>query len=218
MRGNAGTRTKKAFGFEPTKEWMEEAMKAFGWVASDAAAHYGVKYATWVDALKRFGITRSRPGEVLKGRPSHRRHEIPIEEAVQLSNAGKTYQEIADKYGVSYGVICRRMKDVGHEAPWRRSKDPRFSTHSTKKRKVLQELGLTACQICGERRALDFAHIKPASEGGPTTKENCLVLCPTHHRVYDSGQMTEEEFSQVLPKVRAAEALYGWTNGFYGGW
>lgn len=214
MRNTAGLRTKKVAGFVPTHDWMLEVMPHFD-SATAAAKHYEVPYATWIDWMKKFNIERERPGSFM---PSKRRQEIPIEEAVQLSNEGKTYQELAERYGVSYGVIVRRMKDVGHKAPWRRTKDPRFTTHSTKKRKVLQELNITACEICGEDRALDFAHIKPAANGGPVEKENCLVLCSTHHRVYDSGQMTEEEFSHVLPKVRAAEALYSWTNDFYGGW
>jgi len=214
-RGSGGVRTKKVAGFMPTREWMLEALPAFDSAAS-AARHYKVPYATWIDWMERFSIPRDR---WTNGPRNHgRRQEIPIEEAVQLSNAGKTYEELSRLYDVSYGVICRRMKDVGHEAPWRRTKDLRFSTHSTKKRKVFQELNIDGCEICGEDRTLDFAHIKSVKEGGSIEKENCLVLCPTHHRVYDSGQMTEEEFSHVLPKVRAAEALYGWTNGFYGGW
>ena len=206
---------KDRIGFVPTKEWMLEVMPHFD-SASAAARHYKIPYSSFIDYLEKFNIPRER----WKGGPRvhGRRQEIPIEEAVKLSNDGVTYEELSRLYCVSYGVICRRMKDVGHEAPWRRTKDLRFSTHSTKKRKVFQELNIDGCEVCGEDRTLDFAHIKPAKEGGPIEKENCLVLCPTHHRVYDSGQMTEEEFSHVLPKVRTAEALYGWTNGFYGGW
>lgn len=215
MRSNAGLRTKKVAGFEPTRDWMLEVLHAFD-SAATAARHYEVPYATWIDWMQKFSI----PRENWKHGPRNHgaRQEIPTEEAVKLSNEGKTYQELAERYGVSYGVIVRRMKDVGHKAPWRRTKDPRFTTHSTKKRKVLQELNITACEICGEDRALDFAHIKPAADGGTVAKENCLVLCPTHHRLYDGGSLFPIEFQAVLPKVRAAEALYGWTNGFYGGW
>lgn len=215
MRGSGGLRTRKVAGFTPTRAWMLEALPAFD-SASAAAHHYGVPYPTWIDWMIKFDIPRNR----WLGGPRNQgaRQEIPIEEAVRLSNEGTTYQELADRYDVSYGVIFRRMKEVGHSPPWRRAKDPRFKTHSTKKRKVLQEIGIESCEICGEDRTLDFAHIKPAADGGPIEKENCLVLCPTHHRLYDGGLLSRDEFQAVLPKVRAAEALYLWTNGFYGGW
>jgi hypothetical protein len=177
-----------------------------------------VKYATWVDWLKRLDIPRARPGKVLIGRPSHRRQDLPVEDAIKMSESGSTYEEIAQKYGVSYGVVMRRMKESGHSAPWRRAQDDRFRTVQWHKRKVLQALNITACEICGETRALDFCHIKPSSKGGLVAEENCLILCQTHHHCYDNGLLSQTEFLLVRDKVRQAEKNYMWTNGFYGGW
>jgi transposase len=218
LRGFGGRRTEKAIGFIPTKEFMISAMSYFNSVASDAAKHYNVKYATWIDWLERFDIPRQKPGKVLIGRPSHRRQDIPIEEAIKLSEAGSTYEEIAQKFNVSYGVVMRRMKEANHKAPWRRAKDHRFKTSQWHKRKVLQDLNITACEICSEIRALDFSHIKPSALGGPTEESNTLVLCQTHHHCYDNGTLTKDEFSRIAVKVRTAESIYVWTNGFYGGW
>lgn len=209
MRGHAGRRTEKALGFIPTKEFMTAAMTYFHNVASDAARHYGVKYATWIDWLIKFDIPRQRPGSVLKGRPSHRRHELPINEAVEMSNSGATYEDISKKYDVSYGVVARRMKEIGYQAPSRRIKNSKFSTVSWTKRRVLQQLNITACEICGESRALDFAHIKPDSKGGPVEPHNCLVLCPTHHRLYDSDSLMNNELAVVRPKIDFAKQIYG---------
>jgi len=209
MRGFDGNRTIKAVGFTPTKDFMISAMAYFNNIASDAAKHYEVKYATWIDWLIKFDIPRQRPGSVLKGRPSHKRHDIPVSEAIIMSSGGVSYEEIATKYNVSYGVVARRMKEVGHKAPWRRVKDPRFSTHATNKRKVLQQLSIDACEICGESRTLDFAHIKPDAKGGPIEPGNCLVLCPTHHRLYDSSSLTPDELAKIQPKVDLARQSYG---------
>lgn len=218
MRGCGGRRTEKTLGFVPTKDFMVAAMKHFNNVASDAAKHYGINYSSWIDWLERFEIPRASPGTVLRGRPSHKRHEIDVQDAVAMSDSGATYQEIADKYKVSYGVVVRRMREIGHSAPWRRTKDDRFRTHSWHKRQVLKQLGITSCEICGETRALDFCHIKPDAEDGAVAKENALVLCKTHHDCYDKGLLTREEFIRVRDKIRSAEALYLWANPFYGGW
>lgn len=209
LRSNAGNRTQKVAGFIPTKEFMIEAASYFNNIASDAAKHYGVKYATWIDWLKKFNIPRSKPGIVLKGRPSHRRHDLPIQEAIELSNSGTTYEELSQKYGVSYGVVVRRMQEAGYKAPWRRAKDPRFNNVQSNKKKILRQLNITACEICAEVRALDFCHIKPAAGGGPIEATNCLVLCPNHHRLYDSDSLTTEEFAKIQPKVDLAKQIYG---------
>jgi hypothetical protein len=215
LRGHGGRRTEKAIGFVPTKEWLVQAIQHFD-SAKAAAKHYGIEYSTLIDHLKKHGIDRRR---WIKGPRVHgARQDIPIKEAIELSNSGATYQQIASRYGVSYGVINRRMREAKHKAPWRRTKDDRFRTTSFHKRVVLEKLGITACEICGEDRAIDFCHIKPAEEGGLTAKENTLILCPTHHRLYDAGKLSPDEFTKIKIKVINAETLYCFKNGFYGGW
>lgn len=209
MRSCGGRRTVKAVGFLPNKTFMENAMAAFKGVASDAAKHYKVKYATWIDWLERFDIPRQTPGTVLKGRPSHRRHDLPVDRAIKLSNEGRIYQQIADTFKVSVGVVNRRMAEAGHKAPKRREKDLRFGTVSYSKRKVLQQLGITACEICGEDRALDYCHIKSAAKGGPIHAANCLVLCPTHHRVFDNQQLLPHEAVKIKKRVAIAAHMFG---------
>ncbi len=49
------------------------------------------------------------------------------------------------------------------------------------------------CMICGWAEApCDVAHLIPRSASGPTTVENTIVLCPNHHRLFDSGKITRE--------------------------
>ena len=44
------------------------------------------------------------------------------------------------------------------------------------------------CAICGwDIARTDAAHIVPHGEGGPDTVENGVILCPNHHRMFDSG-------------------------------
>lgn len=52
--------------------------------------------------------------------------------------------------------------------------------------KIKEERG-NKCELCGWKEAnCDVAHKIPRSQGGQDTRENALVLCPNHHRVYDS--------------------------------
>jgi hypothetical protein len=185
---------------------MIEVLKYFDSAAS-AAEYYKIPYATFIDYMEKYDIPRKRwtGGPRVHGR----RINIPIDEALALSAAGTTYEELAQKYGVSYGVIVKRMKEAGHKAPWRRTADPRFKNVQSQKRSVLRQLGITACEICGETRAIDFCHIKPAASGGPISAQNCLVLCPNHHRLYDSDSLITQELAKIQPKIDLAREIYG---------
>jgi len=118
-----------------------------------------------------------------------------------------------DRYGVSYGVINRRMREAGYSAPKGRmrkySLDSVFVSTSHKHKKILEELGIRACEICGEDQVLDFCHIVAQDDEGPTVSDNCLVLCPTHHRKFDKHILKPSEQAKVQDKVEAALAKYG---------
>lgn len=56
-----------------------------------------------------------------------------------------------------------------------------------------------ACCVCGFNRSVDFAHIVWKKDGGKIRKDNIAILCPNHHRLFDSGKLTEEEFALIKP-------------------
>jgi transposase-like protein len=217
--GAAGSRTKRAFGFIPTRAWLVEAMAYFKGNASACAKHYGFTYPSFVDLLRKHDIPRLPPEDRRNvGRP---RVEIPIEEAMKLSDEGVTYQALAEKYNVTYGVIMRRMQEAGHEAPRNKHKVyPGKKTLPTPKRRLLcalkEEFG--GCEICGHERSLDLAHINAKKNGGELVKENTLLLCPNHHRLFDNGELTKEEFDKIRPRVRHAETTFGFQNDLYKDW
>lgn len=209
-RGAKRGDTERHLGFRPTKKWMRGEVKVAG-TAAEAARRNGINYRTWIDWMVRLGIAR----EVWHGGPGGktRRQEIPTKEAIKLSEEGHTYRELAAKYGVSYGVIVRRMADADYKAPRDRMRkhpaDAPYANAPWAHRKIMHELGITKCEICGEDRALDFCHIVSLKNGGPTTKENCLVLCPLHHRLYDTDKLDVGESASICRKVRKAKKLYG---------
>jgi transposase-like protein len=195
-------------------------MTAFGHNAYSMAKHYGFNYQSLVTKLASFDIPRLDPterAEVI----SARRVEIPIAEAIQLSNEGVTYSDLAKKYGVTSGIVMRRMQEAGHEAP--RSKMRRNApgrTLTPAKWKLLQTLKAErgGCEVCGEVHVLDLAHIKPNRHGGNLEEDNTLLLCPNEHRLFDSGKLSQDQFLKIKARVRKAEELFDFKLPFYGDW
>jgi predicted restriction endonuclease len=46
-----------------------------------------------------------------------------------------------------------------------------------------------ACVVCGDRGAIDPAHLVPRSLGGCDEAACVVALCRRHHRAYDRGQL-----------------------------
>ena len=208
-QGAKRTDTEQRLGFPPTKEWLSQVMEEHD-TARSAAECFHIPYPTFIGLLEQFGIPRKR----WHGGPGGHtmRQDIPVEEAAKLSADGVTYYALSRKYNVSMGVVARRLHEIGHEAP--RDKQNRlphyevFAGAPYQKQKILRELGITACEICDFDQALDFCHIVPQKDGGPTVSENCLVLCPNHHRLYDKNLLSTDEKNKVKSKVRRAFKLF----------
>jgi hypothetical protein len=64
------------------------------------------------------------------------------------------------------------------------------------------------CLICGEDRAVEWAHIVAHHKGGPVAHWNLIPLCPTHHRCFDNNKLTSEETALIQPYVDAATSEY----------
>jgi putative restriction endonuclease len=108
------------------------------------------------------------------------------------------HQDILDAVGMYLG-------DDEREAVLRRKRDPRFRT-----------MVLTAyyeqCCICkydtkmnGAAIALEAAHIKMHSAGGPDDIDNGLALCVIHHKLFDLGAITVDPSL----KIRVSERVVG---------
>lgn len=109
------------------------------------------------------------------------------------------HQDILDTVG-----LCLGNDEV--EAITRRKRDPRFRVNV-----------LTAyyeqCCICkydikmnGAAVALEAAHIKMHSAGGPDEVHNGLSLCAIHHKLFDLGAITVDK----AMKVRVSERVVGY--------
>lgn len=54
-----------------------------------------------------------------------------------------------------------------------------------------------ACEVCGENRSTDRCHIIPNKLGGTAEANNILVLCPTHHRLFDRFMLSRAEYAAI---------------------
>lgn len=53
------------------------------------------------------------------------------------------------------------------------------------------------CEICGENRSIDRCHIIPNKLGGTQNEDNIILLCPTHHRLFDRFMLSKSEWVQI---------------------
>jgi hypothetical protein len=53
------------------------------------------------------------------------------------------------------------------------------------------------CEVCGENRVVDVSHIIPRRLKGSERIDNVLFLCPTHHRLFDTCMLSEEEWNKI---------------------
>ena len=56
----------------------------------------------------------------------------------------------------------------------------------------------TKCMICGWDVDVDVHHIIPIRHGGTNNIDNLAVLCPNHHRMADTGKISQDELLNIV--------------------
>ena len=97
-----------------TKELLQEEYVGNGLTDRQIAEKYNMPSKTVVwRKRKKFGIENKCKNKSNKNAAKNRKFSISEEEANQLIEAGKTFQEIADHMGCSVMVAKRRFKELG---------------------------------------------------------------------------------------------------------
>lgn len=201
-------RTKRVPWKKVAKEYLR------GATCDDLANKYGCANTTITYHLRGMGVSVRKAGESKKGKLAPRVH-IDTDLAVKLNQEGKTLPEISDELGVSLGTLHYRLRSIGYKArSGLRARAAKHKNLQYHKRKVAAELEMS-CAICGEDRTVDLSHIASAKNGHPMVKENAIVLCPTHHRLFDSGKLSKSEVKAIHSILREA-AQNGYVNSFWG--
>lgn len=65
-----------------------------------------------------------------------------------------------------------------------------------------------ACEVCGENRSTDRCHIIPNKLGGTAEASNILILCPTHHRLFDRYMLSRAEYATIDWKRKSEPAQH----------
>lgn len=69
---------------------------------------------------------------------------------------------------------------------------------STAFRGLVRKLLVDRCVLCGwDETKNDVCHIVARKDGGDDVIENVVMLCPNHHRLYDSGRIERSEIMAV---------------------
>ncbi len=113
---------------------------------------------------------------------------------LKLSEKGKGWREIAEIMGIKLKEVTdglRRARVRGGKAlP---------SMGQGRLRTVLKEdYGVRNCELCGFDRVTQVAHILEASKGGRYYPNNCLLLCPNCHCLFDKSILTNIERDKLL--------------------
>ena len=81
--------------------------------------------------------------------------------------------------------------------------------------KDIQEIALSEyikqnppCEICGEYRTIDRCHIIPRKFGGTLNNDNTVLLCPTHHRLFDRFMLSKEEYATLNWSLKSKPSQY----------
>lgn len=93
---------------------------------------------------------------------------------------------VMNKTGLGHSSVNYKMADMGFK--WARQYTSRAATRHVKAR-----LKVSGCQLCGEDRLIEMAHILADADGGTATDDNLVPLCPTHHKLFDVGKLDQQE-------------------------
>lgn len=116
---------------------------------------------------------------------------------LELHLSGKNVPEIMEITGKKYSHVLSTINRKKF-----RTTDPGESYTAN----IVRLKKNKSCLICNETRVLDACHIIPACEGGDISEENILVLCPTHHRLFDKNKLNDQEYNMIKDKVEKRHA------------
>jgi len=104
----------------------------------------------------------------------------------KLYTSGLTGKQISEQLGIKISNVYSYLYRYKYRRP------VGSPCHSTIVRRAIAKYG-DKCMICGFHRAIDIAHNIAKKNGGTDEISNLYVLCPNHHRLYDSNKLTIEE-------------------------
>lgn len=131
------------------------------------------------------------------------------ERVLTLENYRRILNRDRDKYYLnSYCNDCEKERNLKYI-----KEHPEWSRKNNQLGHFKWKMKMTGgkCQICGEDRTLDVAHIIPRNGKDRRRlepRDNLLGLCPTHHRLFDEDKLNKEEYAKIQERVELARKKY----------
>lgn len=115
-------------------------------------------------------------------------HEYPVQRSIEIENLiyRAFFIELENR---SYDIKCISAEET--ECP-----SLEFEMRRIRWGEVISGRN-PACEICGENRSVDKCHIIPAKLGGTINSDNIIILCPTHHRLFDRYMLSKSEYAAI---------------------
>lgn len=124
------------------------------------------------------------------------------------ATCGEPVSYLPSQRGASRGtqysdtIYCsRKCKGIGHSRlmTGRRPSGGIYTSTATF-RVIIRQQFLDRCAICGwDEAPCDVCHIVARKAGGGNTFENVVMLCPNHHRLFDSGRIPMDAVLTARP-------------------
>lgn len=125
-----------------------------------------------------------------------------------LYEQGKTYREMAAILGIPQNTVSSMVYYL--------KLNNRYGDAVTSKRamptikNILKEdYGVDSCELCGYSRVIEMAHIVERKNGGEYLINNCLLLCPNCHHLFDYNMLAGTEKHKLLSIDRLNGNLKG---------
>lgn len=171
-----------------------EAARLEGRSTDGTDADLGVEPVSWADCfvgLANSIISRGPDGATHAARNKVHLHlEAPTGNAAEVDWLGEIHGGVRLPEWLRRQLCC----DTDITVVWQRSGIP-LSTCRTQRtppdrlRRLVERRDHYACRVpgCDTRRWLQLHHIVHWEDGGPTTTDNLVLLCPRHHRMHHQG-------------------------------
>jgi 5-methylcytosine-specific restriction endonuclease McrA len=120
-----------------------------------------------------------------------RKYKINLQELHEKNLAGASLVDLSKEYGVPRTTLNRYLLDAGFSITVNRKNTAKYWTARARNReefvcvnawkRALILRYTHKCIICGYDKIVEAHHIIPQAEGGQTTIDNGILLCPNYH-------------------------------------
>lgn len=135
-----------------------------------------------------------------------------IEEFSKIAVAGNPIRRADDIENLIYRAFFIELENRNYSikrigAERGETEGIRFELRRVRWRQVISNRN-AACEICGENRTIDKCHIIPNKFGGTRNSDNILILCPTHHRLFDRFMLSRQEYASINWSTKSKASQY----------